>query len=45
MTRGHVQRIFCVHGDPEASEALAQGIRVLGVRDVRVPIWKEEVEI
>jgi metallo-beta-lactamase family protein len=47
VEHGHVQRVFCVHGDPDACESLAQGIRALGVRDLHAeaPAWKQEVEI
>jgi metallo-beta-lactamase family protein len=44
-SEGHVKRAFCVHGDLEACEAMAQGIRELGVPDVLVPQWKQEVEL
>jgi metallo-beta-lactamase family protein len=40
-----MKRVFCVHGDPEACEALAEGIRGLGVADVRVPERGQEVEL
>ncbi len=42
---GRPRRVFCVHGDPEACQSLAQAIRDLGVKDVLVPTWKQEVEI
>jgi len=42
---GRLKRVFCVHGDPEACQALAQGIRELGVGDILIPTWKQEVEI
>jgi metallo-beta-lactamase family protein len=32
-----LQHAFIVHGDPEPAEALADGLRQLGVRDVAVP--------
>jgi len=34
-----------VHGEPEQAEALARGIRELGVADVQVPAPMETVEI
>ncbi len=42
---GPLKRVFCVHGDAASCQALAEGIRSLGVRDVLVPTWKQEVEI
>ena len=42
---GRLKRVFCVHGDPEACQSLAQAIRGLGVEDVLVPAWKQEVEV
>lgn len=40
-----MKRVFCVHGDPEACQALADGIRGLGVQDVVVPGRGQEVEL
>lgn len=42
---GRLKRVFCVHGDLPSCQALAEGIRSLGVPDVLVPTWKQEVEI
>ena len=39
------KRVFCVHGDLEACQALAEGIRGLGVPDVVVPELGQEVEL
>jgi metallo-beta-lactamase family protein len=40
-----MKRVFCVHGDPEACQALAEGIRNLGIPDVLVPETGQEVEL
>ncbi|MGQ9493654.1 MAG: MBL fold metallo-hydrolase RNA specificity domain-containing protein [Anaerolineae bacterium] len=42
---GNLQRVFCVHGDVQACQALAQGIRDLGVSDVLVPEQAQEIEL
>ncbi|MEM4723835.1 MAG: MBL fold metallo-hydrolase [Candidatus Hadarchaeum sp.] len=42
---GTLQRVFCVHGDALSCQALAQGIRDLGVVDVLVPERMQEVEL
>lgn len=42
---GNLQRVFCVHGDVQACQALAQGIRDLGVSDVLVPERAQEIEL
>jgi len=42
---GRLQRAFCVHGDLEACNALATGIRSLGVDDVLVPEREQQVEL
>ncbi|MBC7261725.1 MAG: MBL fold metallo-hydrolase, partial [Chloroflexi bacterium] len=44
-SNGTLQRVFCVHGDAHACEALAQGIRDLGVADVIVPERMQEIEL
>jgi len=36
-------RVFTVHGEPEASEALAQGIRDRLGLEVNVPVWLESL--
>ncbi|MEA2622323.1 MAG: metallo-beta-lactamase family protein [Chloroflexota bacterium] len=38
------RRVFLVHGDPEAEEALEPKVRALGL-DVHRPKWREEVEL
>jgi metallo-beta-lactamase family protein len=38
------RRVFLVHGDPDAEEALAPKVRALGL-DVYRPAWREEVEL
>lgn len=38
------QRVFLVHGDPEASAALAPKVRALGLAPYR-PSWREEVDL
>jgi len=45
VDEGRLRRVFCVHGDSDASQALAQALRDLGAKDVLVPEWKQEVEI
>jgi metallo-beta-lactamase family protein len=40
-----VKRVFCVHGDLEACQALAEGIRGLGVPDVVIPERGQEAEL
>ena len=42
---GRLQRVFCVHGDLEACNALATGIRSLGVDEVLVPERGQQVEL
>lgn len=42
---GTLRRVFCVHGDLPACEALAQGIRDMGVPEVLVPERMQEVEL
>jgi metallo-beta-lactamase family protein len=41
---GFPRRVFLVHGDPEAQEALAPKVRDLGF-DVLVPAWHEQVPL
>ena len=38
------QRVFLVHGDPEASAALEPKVRALGLEPYR-PAWREVVEL
>jgi metallo-beta-lactamase family protein len=40
-----LQRVFVVHGEAAPSQALADGIRALGVKDVVIPGLHEEHEI
>lgn len=42
---GTLQQVFCVHGDLPACQALAQGIRDLGLPQVLVPKRMQEVEL
>ncbi len=44
-TDGKLKRVFVVHGEQAAAEALADGIKALGVDDVLVPYQGQEVEI
>lgn len=45
VSASQMKRVFCVHGDLEACQALAEGIRGLGVPDVLVPERGLEVEL
>jgi hypothetical protein len=45
MDSGRLKRAFCVHGDPEACEALAEGIRQKGLAEVLVPERGQQVEL
>jgi metallo-beta-lactamase family protein len=45
MSDGRLKRVFCVHGDLEACQALAGGIRDLGFNDVLIPERLQEVEV
>ncbi len=45
MDYDRLKRVFCVHGDWEACQALADGIRDLGLRDVLIPERMQEVEV
>jgi metallo-beta-lactamase family protein len=38
------RRVFLVHGDPEAADALEPKVRALGLETAR-PCWREEVEL
>jgi metallo-beta-lactamase family protein len=42
---GRLRRVFCVHGDLDACQAMAEGIRGLGVQDVLVPQPGQQVEL
>jgi metallo-beta-lactamase family protein len=43
-TPGYPKRVFLVHGDPEAQQALAPKVTALGL-DVHVPQWHERVDL
>lgn len=45
IANGRLRRVFCVHGDLDACQALADGIRGLGVQDVLVPQPGQQVEL
>jgi metallo-beta-lactamase family protein len=45
MANGRLRRVFCVHGDLDACQAMAEGIRGLGVQDVLVPQPGQQVEL
>jgi len=45
LDSGRLKRVFAVHGEPQACQALAAGIRDLGVKDVLVPERMQEVEV
>lgn len=42
---GTLQCVFCVHGDAQSCQTLAQGIRDLGVAKVLVPERAQEIEL
>jgi metallo-beta-lactamase family protein len=42
---GRLQHVFVVHGEPGPAEALAGGLRGLGVKDVVVPELHQAVEV
>jgi len=44
-TKDSLKAVFVVHGEEEQSEALAEGIRDLGVKEVLVPDLGQEVTI
>ena len=44
-TKGSLQGVFVVHGEEEQSQALADGIKDLGVQNVLVPDLGEEVTV
>jgi metallo-beta-lactamase family protein len=41
---GYPRKVFLVHGDPEAQQAMAPKVRALGF-DVHVPVWHEQVTL
>ena len=45
QSASRMKRVYCIHGDLEACQALAEGIRGLGVPDVVVPERGQEVEL
>ncbi|MCM8783902.1 MAG: MBL fold metallo-hydrolase [Candidatus Omnitrophica bacterium] len=44
-TKESVKKVFVVHGDPDQSEALAEGIKEVGVDNVYVPEVGDEAEL
>jgi metallo-beta-lactamase family protein len=44
-TKDSLEGVFVVHGEEEQCQALAEGIKDLGIRDVLVPDLGEEVEV
>ena len=44
-TKDSLEGIFVVHGEEEQSQALAEGIRSLGIQNVMIPSFEDEVEI
>jgi len=40
-----LRQVFVVHGDPEASESLAEGLRDLGVKNVAIPTFGDSFDI
>ncbi len=45
MDHGRLKRVFCVHGNLTACQALADGVRNLGLKDVLIPERMQEVEV
>jgi metallo-beta-lactamase family protein len=45
IDRQRLKSVFVIHGEQSQSEALAQGIRDLGIADVRVPQVGDAFEI
>jgi len=45
MDDGRLKRVFSVHGDLEACQALASGIRAMGLEDVLIPERMQQVEV
>ena len=41
---GFPRRVFLVHGDPDAQEALLPRVRALGF-EAHVPAWREQVTL
>jgi metallo-beta-lactamase family protein len=44
-TKDSLSGVFIVHGEEEQSQALAEGIKGLGVQNVSIPAFGEEVQI
>jgi metallo-beta-lactamase family protein len=44
-TKDSLEGVFVVHGEEKQSQALAEGIKELGIRDVLVPDLGQEVEV
>ena len=45
MERPRLRQVFLVHGEPESANALADGIRQLGIANVAVPALHEGFEL
>ncbi|MGB4805091.1 MAG: MBL fold metallo-hydrolase RNA specificity domain-containing protein, partial [Anaerolineae bacterium] len=45
MERPRLRQVFLVHGEPESANALADGIRHLGIANVAVPALHEGFEL
>jgi len=41
---GVPRRVFLVHGDPEAEDALAPKVAALGLEPY-IPVWREAVDL
>ncbi len=44
-TKDSLSGVFIVHGEEEQSQALAEGIKGLGIKNVSIPVFGEEVQI
>ena len=44
-TKDSLEGVFVVHGEEKQSQALAEGIKDLGIKNVLVPDLEEEVTI
>ncbi|MBI5755099.1 MBL fold metallo-hydrolase, partial [Candidatus Peregrinibacteria bacterium] len=40
-----LKKVFIVHGESKQTESLAEAIRAQGIKDVRVPMAGEEIEV
>ncbi len=45
LDQARLRRVFLVHGEPEAAEALATGLRQQGVKEVTVPVLHESFDL